>query len=56
LLDYFLNSALGAEDGDVYQRLFDAVQDVPFNAARTGPGYATLLQPRLAKGFGKPKL
>jgi acyl-CoA oxidase len=54
--DYFLNSALGAADGDVYTRLFDAVQDVPFNAARTGPGYEALLQPRLAKGFGKPKL
>jgi acyl-CoA oxidase len=54
--DYFLNSALGAADGDVYTRLFDAVQDVPFNAARTGPGYEALLQPRLAKGFGNPKL
>lgn len=54
--DYFLNSALGAFDGDVYQRLWDGAQAVPFNAAATGPGYAELLQPRLAKGFGKPKL
>ncbi len=56
LSDYFLNSALGAEDGDVYQRLFDGVQEAPFNAAATGPGYAELLKPKLAKGFGKPKL
>ena len=56
LSDYFLNSALGAEDGDVYQRLFDGVQEAPFNAAATGPGYAELLKGKLAKGFGKPKL
>jgi len=56
LSDFFLNSTLGAHDGDVYTRLFDAVQDMPFNEKRTGPGYERLLQPRLAKGFGKPKL
>lgn len=56
LSDYFLNSCLGGFDGDVYQRLFDAVQKVPMNAHRVGPGYEQLLQPRLAKGFGKPKL
>jgi len=56
LSDYFLASALGCADGDVYARLFDEVQRVPFNAAQTGPGYERLLQPRLSKGFGKPKL
>jgi acyl-CoA oxidase len=56
LSDYFLASALGAADGDVYARLFDQVQRAPLNAAATGPGYERLLQPRLSKGFGLPKL
>jgi acyl-CoA oxidase len=56
LSDYFLHSALGCEDGDVYKRLFDQVQGLPLNVSATGPGYERLLQPRLSKGFGKPKL
>ena len=56
LSDLFLTSALGAYDGDVYTRLFAYAQAAPFNASQTGPGYERLLQPRLSKGFGKPKL
>ena len=53
--DYFLNSALGAHDGDVYQRLFDEVQDAPFNASHVPPGYAELLHARLGKGAVRSK-
>ena len=55
--DYFLNSALGAADGDVYARLYAQVQDAPFNASHTPPGYETLLRQRLLKGVeGSSKL
>ena len=57
LSDYFLNSALGAKDGDVYRRLFEQVQEAPFNKKHTPPGYAELLQPKLRRGnFGVSKL
>ena len=57
LNDYFLNSALGAKDGDVYRRLYDEVQDAPLNKKHTPPGYAELLQPKLSRGnFGVSKL
>jgi len=57
LHDYFLNSALGASDGDVYRRLYDEVQDAPFNKSHTPPGYEQLLQPKLSRGnFGVSKL
>jgi len=36
--DYFLNSALGATDGDVYARLLYEVQDAPFNKNTPRPG------------------
>ena len=55
--DYFLNSALGAADGDVYARLYAEVQEAPFNASHTPPGYETLLRQRLLKGVeGSSKL
>ena len=55
--DYFLNSALGSHDGDVYRRLYDEVQSAPFNASHTPPGYETLLRQRLLKGIeGSSKL
>lgn len=47
--DYFLNSALGAHDGDVYRRAYDWVQSAPMNHADQGPGYSKLLQPRLSR-------
>lgn len=57
LHDYFLNSALGAKDGDVYRRLYEQVQEAPFNQSHQPPGYAELLQPKLSKGtFGVSKL
>ena len=57
LHDYFLNSALGASDGDVYRRLYDEVQHAPFNKSHTPPGYEQLLQPKLSRGnFGVSKL
>lgn len=56
LSDLFLNSCLGSYDGDVYNRLFEYAQAAPFNDSQTGPGYERLLQTRLSKGFGKPKL
>lgn len=56
LSDYFLNSALGAKDGDVYRRLYEEVQDAPFNKRHTPPGYE-LLQPKLRRGtFGVSRL
>mmetsp|Transcript_4033 Transcript_4033/g.9722 ORF Transcript_4033/g.9722 Transcript_4033/m.9722 type:complete len:723 (-) Transcript_4033:865-3033(-) len=54
--DYFLNSALGASDGDVYRRLYDEVQDAPFNKSHVPPGYADLLHARLIKGAGRSKM
>jgi hypothetical protein len=55
--DYFLNSALGASDGDVYARLYAEVQDAPFNESHVPPGYETLLRERLMKGVeGTSKL
>jgi acyl-CoA oxidase len=54
--DYFLNSALGASDGDVYARLYEEVQDAPFNKSHVPPGYAELLHARLIKGAGRSKL
>ena len=54
--DYFLNSALGAHDGDVYARLYEEVQDAPFNKSHVPPGYAELLHARLIKGAGRSKL
>ena len=54
--DYFLNSALGASDGDVYRRLYEEVQDAPFNKSHVPPGYADLLHGRLVKGAGRSKL
>ena len=55
--DYFLNSALGASDGDVYARLYAEVQDAPFNKSHAPPGYETLLRRRLLKGVeGSSKL
>jgi len=57
LHDYFLNSALGAKDGDVYRRLYEEVQAAPFNRKHTPPGYTELLQPKLSRGnFGVSKL
>mmetsp|Transcript_21333 Transcript_21333/g.69047 ORF Transcript_21333/g.69047 Transcript_21333/m.69047 type:complete len:384 (+) Transcript_21333:910-2061(+) len=47
LSDYHLDSALGARDGDVYRRLFDAVQTAPFNASHAPPGYEEILAPVL---------
>ena len=55
--DYFLNSTLGARDGNVYENLFAAAQKAPFNASHTPPGYADLLWPRFnRKGDGRSKL
>ena len=54
--DYFLNSALGSHDGDVYRRLYDEVQSAPFNASHVPPGYADLLHSRLIKGAGRSRL
>ena len=55
--DSFLNSALGASDGDVYARLYAEVQDAPFNKSHAPPGYETLLRRRLLKGVeGSSKL
>ena len=55
--DYFLNSALGASDGDVYARLYAEVQDAPFNKSHAPPGYESLLRRRLLKGVeGTSKL
>lgn len=47
--DYYLNSALGAYDGDVYTRLFNWVQSAPMNKSDQGPGYDDLLRPRLSR-------
>ena len=54
--DYFLNSALGSHDGDVYRRMYDEVQSAPFNASHVPPGYADLLHAKLIKGAGRSKL
>lgn len=47
--DFFLNSALGVKDGDVYRRLYEWVQTAPFNESHLPPGYEELLQKRLSK-------
>ena len=48
LSDYFLNSALGAEDGDYPTRMFAEVQRAPFNASNKPPGYERNLRQLLA--------
>jgi len=52
--DYFLNSALGAGDGDVYARCYDWVQTAPMNKSDQGPGYEKLLRPRLSRFAPQP--
>jgi len=47
--DYFLNSTLGSKDGDVYERLYEAAQNAPFNKSHKPPGYDDLLWPRFNK-------
>ena len=47
--DYFLNSALGKYDGDVYNSLYDWVKTAPMNKSIYGTGYHDLLKPRLSK-------
>ena len=47
--DYFLNSALGRYDGDVYNELYDWVKKAPMNNSIYGLGYNDLLKPRLSK-------
>jgi len=57
LHDYFLNSTLGARDGNVYENLFAAAQKAPFNTSHKPPGYDELLWPRFNKGnAGRSKL
>jgi len=52
--DYFLDSALGAYDGDYMGRLYRGVQDAPFNASHLPPGYEQNLAPVLG-GSAAPR-
>ena len=45
--DYELNSALGRADGDVYKGLLEMAQASPLNRTEEGPGWKTVLEPRM---------
>ena len=49
LPDYYLNSAIGRADGDVYNALYDAAQGSPLNATHTPPGYEQHIKPLLSR-------
>jgi acyl-CoA oxidase len=45
--DYELNSALGREDGDVYNALLAAAKASPLNETDEGPAWSQVLQPAM---------
>ena len=47
--DYYLNSALGKYDGDVYNELYNWIRKGPTNRSEYGMGYNELLKPRISK-------
>ncbi|KAG0236448.1 acyl-coenzyme A oxidase [Actinomortierella wolfii] len=53
--DFILNSALGAQDGDAYKRLWDAAQSEPLNQRKVCDGYEEYIRPLLKKN-GEVKL
>ncbi|KAF9167312.1 acyl-coenzyme A oxidase [Actinomortierella ambigua] len=53
--DFVLNSALGAQDGDAYKRLWDAAQSEPLNQRKVCDGYEEYIRP-LLKRHGEVKL
>ena len=54
--DYSLNSAIGAYDGDVYNRLYEMAKGSPFNDTQEGPAWDDLLKPFLTRRGRKAKL
>ena len=47
--DFFLNSSLGRDDGDVYRDMYRrTMENEPFNKSNTPPAYETLLKPKFA--------
>ena len=53
--DYELNSALGREDGDVYNALLMMAKASPLNKTEVGPAWESVLKPALQK-FARAKL
>ncbi|KAG0344104.1 Peroxisomal acyl-coenzyme A oxidase 1, partial [Gamsiella multidivaricata] len=53
--DFLLNSALGANDGDAYRRLWDKAQTEPLNRQEVCEGYEEYIRPLLKK-HGELKL
>ena len=51
--DYFLNSALGASDGDVYGSLYEEVQEAPFNKSHAPPGSRRAAARQTRQGRGE---
>mmetsp|Transcript_4863 Transcript_4863/g.13640 ORF Transcript_4863/g.13640 Transcript_4863/m.13640 type:complete len:232 (-) Transcript_4863:107-802(-) len=49
LEDYYLNSAIGKQDGDVYSALYAMAQRSPFNRTDEGPAWNDLLGPFLTQ-------
>jgi acyl-CoA oxidase len=47
--DYYLNSALGRADGDVYRALYDMAQGSPLNRTEEGPAWEHVIKPGMAK-------
>lgn len=47
--DFLLDSALGANDGDAYKRLWDKAQSEPLNRKEVCDGYAEYIRPLLKK-------
>ncbi|GBF98378.1 peroxisomal acyl-coenzyme A oxidase [Raphidocelis subcapitata] len=45
--DYYLHSALGRHDGDVYRALLDMAQPSPLNATEEGPAWEGVLRPAM---------
>lgn len=47
--DYYLNSALGRSDGDVYRAMLEMAQVTPLNATEEGPAWETVLKPAMLR-------
>lgn len=54
--DYLLNSALGENDGDVYEKMVAMTEKEPMNQLRVADGYQEFIRPLIHKGKANWKL
>ena len=53
--DYLLNSAIGREDGNIYEDLLRRAKSSPFNETQTGPGWDSGVLKDLLVGGGRAR-